>query len=277
MRKINYPLIVSDFDGTLVRKDGTINERDKQAIAEYVAAGGKFAISTGRLPAGILSRARELGLKGFVCCCQGAIIIDIESEQVILSGTLSSEITVEICKKMEAMDLHIHVYDLWDFYCNKDDFGLKLYEKLVKTKAKLVLDKPISQFVQEHSLQAYKVLAMVEAENNEKVLTELAAENFFGCDVTKSDSFLVEVINKKYSKGTAVEFLANHFGFHIEKTVAVGDQRNDLPMIQKAGVGIAVRNADESLKQEANFICQYSNEEGAIADIIERFGFCKEN
>lgn len=277
MRKINYPLIVSDFDGTLVRKDGTINERDKQAIAEYVAAGGKFAISTGRLPAGILSRARELGLNGFVCCCQGAIIIDIESEQVILSGTLSSEITVEICKKMEAMDLHIHVYDLWDFYCNKDDFGLKLYEKLVKTKAKLVLDKPISQFVQEHSLHAYKVLAMVEAENNEKVLTELTAENFVGCDVTKSDSFLVEVINKKYSKGTAVEFLANHFGVPIEKTVAVGDQRNDLPMIQKAGVGIAVRNADESLKQEANFICQYSNEEGAIADIIERFGFCKEN
>ena len=277
MRKINYPLIVSDFDGTLVRKDGTINERDKQAIVEYVAAGGKFAISTGRLPAGILSRTHELGLKGFVCCCQGAIIIDIESEKVILSGALSSEITVEICKKMEAMDLHIHVYNLWDFYCNKDDFGLKLYEKLVKTKAKLILDKPISQFVQEHSLQAYKVLAMVEAENNEKVLTELAAENFEGCDVTKSDSFLVEVINKKYSKGTAVEFLANYFGFPIEKTVAVGDQRNDLPMIQKAGLGIAVRNADESLKKEANFICQYSNEEGAIADIIERFGFCKEN
>ena len=277
MRKINYPLIVSDFDGTLVRKDGTINEKDKQAIAAYVAAGGKFAVSTGRLPAGILPRVRELGLKGYVCCCQGSIIVDIESGAVILSGTLSCERTIEICKKMEAMDLHIHVYDLWDFYCNKDDFGLKLYEKATQTKAHLVLDKPLSQFVQEQQLCAYKLLALVPAEENERILTELAAENFEGCDVTKSESFLVEVVNNKYSKGTAVEFLANYFGIAIDKTIAVGDQRNDLPMIRVAGLGIAVQNADEFLKKEANYICQYSNEEGAIADVIERFGFSEEN
>ena len=68
MRRINYPLIVSDFDGTLVNNDGTISEKNKKAIAEYVAAGGAFAISTGRLPSGILSRAQELGLSGKVCC-----------------------------------------------------------------------------------------------------------------------------------------------------------------------------------------------------------------
>ena len=61
MRKINYQLIVSDFDGTLVNDDGTISDQNKQAIADYVAAGGAFAISTGRLPDGILKRAKELG------------------------------------------------------------------------------------------------------------------------------------------------------------------------------------------------------------------------
>ena len=49
MRQIKYPLIVSDFDGTLVNKDGTICESNKKAISEYIAAGGAFAISTGRL------------------------------------------------------------------------------------------------------------------------------------------------------------------------------------------------------------------------------------
>ncbi len=273
MRKINYPLIVSDFDGTLVKKDGTIDEKDRKAIAEYVAAGGKFAVSTGRLPAGILPRVRELGLKGFVCCCQGAIIMDIESGEVILGGTLSEEVTIEICKKMEEMDLHIHVYDLWDFYCNKDDFALKIYENAVKAKAKLVTDKPISEFIKERKLGSYKVLAMVEAEDNERILKELAAQKFSGCDVTKSDDFLVEVVNKKYSKGTAIEFLANHFGISMEKTIAVGDQRNDLSMIEKAGLGIAVQNADAGLKAAADYVCQYTHEESAIADIIERFGF----
>ena len=182
MRKINYPLIVSDFDGTLVKKDGTIDEKDRKAIAEYVSAGGKFAVSTGRLPAGILPRVRELGLKGFVCCCQGAIIMDIESGEVILGGMLSEEVTIEICKKMEEMNLHIHVYDLWDYYCNKDDFALKIYENAVKAKAKLVTDKPISEFVKERKLGAYKVLAMVEAKDNERILNELAAQDFSGCD-----------------------------------------------------------------------------------------------
>ena len=60
MQKLNYNLIVSDFDGTLVNEDGTISEKNKKAIADYMAAGGAFAISTGRMPDGILSRAQVL-------------------------------------------------------------------------------------------------------------------------------------------------------------------------------------------------------------------------
>lgn len=277
MRKINYPLIVSDFDGTLVKKDGTIDEKNKKAISEYIAAGGKFAISTGRMPAGILARAKELGLQGMVCCCQGAIIVDIESNEVISQGRIPLDTTIDICKKMEEMDLHIHVYDLWDYYCNKDDEALKFYEKAVKSKAKIVTDKPLSAFVKEANLASYKVLAMVPAEDNEKVLQELAAENFKDCELTKSDAYLVEVVNKNYSKGTAVEFLAKYYNVPIEKTIAVGDQRNDLPMIEKVGLGIAVKNADDALKEAADYICAYTNEEGAIGEIIEEFGFCKEN
>ena len=92
MRQIKYPLIVSDFDGTLVNKDGTISEENKKAISEYIAAGGAFAISTGRLPAGILPRARELGVKGMVSCCQGAIILDIESGKPIFENRIPFEI-----------------------------------------------------------------------------------------------------------------------------------------------------------------------------------------
>ena len=277
MRKINYPLIVSDFDGTLVKKDGTISEEDKKAILEYVEAGGKFAISTGRMPAGILARAKELGLKGMVCCCQGSIIMDIETNEVILQGRIPVETTVAICKKMEEMGLHIHVYDLWDYYSNMDDMALKYYENAVKSKAKLVTDKQISRFVEETGLESYKVLAMVLAEDNERVLNELAEANFDGCGVTTSDANLVEVINNKYSKGSAVEFLANYHKVPLEKTIAIGDQRNDLPMIQKAGMGIAVCNADSELKAEADYISTYTNEEGAVGKIIQEFGFYRED
>ena len=276
MRKINYPLIVSDFDGTLVNADGTISEKNKKAIAEYVAAGGAFALSTGRLPSGILSRAQELGLKGKICCCQGAIILDIQTQELILEGRMSLNSTLAACKKMEELGLHIHVYDLWDYYVNKNDEPLKLYEAIVKTKATLVLDRPLSQFIEEKGIGAYKLLAMIEPEHNAALLKTLQAENFDGCEVTKSADFLVEVVNKNYSKGTAVEFLANYYNVPLEKVIAVGDQINDMAMIERAGLGIAVNNADNALKEKANYVCKYTNEEGAIAEIIEKFGFCKE-
>ena len=275
MQKINYGLIVSDFDGTLVNRDGTISDRNKQAIADYISAGGVFAISTGRMPEGIIPRVKELGLKGFVSCCQGAIIVDIETEKRIIDGKIPYETTLAIVEKMEQMGLHIHVYDEKGYYCNMDDDALKLYENAVKNKANLVLDRPLSQFVREKELASYKVLAMVNPEENERILQELTACGFKDCTVTRSGRSLVEVINAGYSKGTAVEFLANYFGVPIDKTVAIGDQLNDLPMIEKAGVGIAVLNADDTLKEKADAVAPFTHEESAVAWVIEQFGLQK--
>ena len=273
MKKIGYPLIVSDFDGTLVKKDGTIDELDKKIIHEYISIGGAFAISTGRLPVGILSRARELGLKGMLSCCQGAIIMDIESGKSILDEKLSYETTLAIVEKMEELGLHIHLYDEWNYYSNMDDEALKYYEYAVRVKAIRVLDKPLSQFVREKRFQTYKVLAMLLPEDSERVAKALKEARFVGCEITRSDKFMMEVVNANYSKGTAVEYLANYYGVPVEKTIAIGDQLNDLPMIERAGLGIAVKNADESLKNCANYICEYTNEEGAVGKIIEKFGF----
>ena len=63
MKKINYGLFVSDFDGTLVCDNDSISQENKDAIEQYIADGGRFSISTGRLPHAILYRAKELGLK----------------------------------------------------------------------------------------------------------------------------------------------------------------------------------------------------------------------
>lgn len=273
MRQIDYPLIVSDFDGTLVNADGTIDERNKALIAEYIAAGGSFAISTGRLPVGILPRVRELGLKGAVCCCQGAIILDIESGKTILDRKLSLETTLAIVRKMEKMGLHIHAYDQWDYYSNMDDEALKLYEQAVRAKAKLVTDRPLSQFIEERGFCSYKILAVVHPKDKERIMQELLAEHFPECEVTSSGEFLVEVVNARYSKGTAVAFLANYCNVPLAKTVAIGDQLNDLPMIERAGLGVAVQNAEQRLKDCADYVCTCTNEEGAVGEIIEKFGF----
>lgn len=276
MKKINYSLIVSDFDGTLVNNDRTIVPSNKDAIKEYITNGGKFAISTGRLPAGIIARAEELELKGVVSCCQGSVIVDIESREVLLKGTISHEVTLQVCEKLESMGVHYHVYDLWDFYSNIDDEPLKMYERMTGSKGIILKDKTLPEFVRETKMEAYKFLVMVAPEDNAKIFKILEAENFEGCTITKSGAVLVEIINKNYSKGTAIEFLSKYYNIPIEKIVGIGDQWNDIPMIETAGLGIAVKNADELLKKAADVTFDYTNEEGAVGKIIEKYGYSEE-
>ena len=272
MQKIDYALIVTDFDGTLARSDGTVSEKTKNAITRYVADGGRFAISTGRMPAAIISRAKELGLVGAVCCAQGSVIVDIQSEKILLEGRIPNDVAVAVCEAMQARGLHIHVYDLWEYYSNMDDDYLAYYEGVVKTKAVLVTDKPMSQFVKKSGMRPFKILAMVDPQENERIRLDLEKENFVGCDVTRSSSLLVEVGNAAFSKGTSVQFLAKQYGVDIQKTIAIGDQINDLSMIQTAALGFAVKNADETLKAHA-ITLDKTNDEDAVAAVIEEYGY----
>ena len=208
-----------------------------------------------------------------ISCCQGTIILDIESGKILFDRRLSFETTLAACRKMEEMGLHIHAYDLWEYYSNADDSMLKGYEKITGVKAKLVLNRKLSEFLEEKELRAYKLLAMVEPEDSERTIAELSAANLPDCAVTKSSPFLAEVVNDKCSKGSAVLFLAEHYGIEIEKTVGIGDNYNDMPMIEAAGLGAAVGNAEDALKQRADYICENTNETDAVAEVIEKFGF----
>lgn len=271
-KKINYPLIVSDFDGTLVNEDTTISPINIQFINEYIAAGGNFAISTGRMPKSILRRAKELGLHGVISCCQGGIIMDIQTEEVLFSDTIPNNVAVKICKRLEEMDLHIQMYGLWSYYCNRDNEPLKYYESITKDIAIRYLEKPLSTLLEESKMDVYKFLVMVRKEDNAKLFTALEKENFPGCVITKSGDFLVEVISERTSKGTAIAFLADYYNVPIEKTIGIGDQWNDISMIETAGIGIAVKNADEKLKASADVVLEYTNEEGAVGRVIEAYG-----
>ena len=273
-KKVAYPLIISDFDGTLVGSDGNIPQANKEAIAEYGKNGGTFVISTGRMHYGILPRVRELGLNGFVSCGHGALIIDVKSGEIIFSKTILAETTARICEKMEELDLHFNVYDQDVFYSNKVSERLRRYENALNVKAVLVQDKPLSRYVRENGICAYHVLAFVTAEDNPWIIETMSKCVFEGCEITKSSDTLVEAVNASCSKGTALAFLAERLGISTEKVIAVGDQWNDLPMIERAGLGFAVNNANDRLKEKA-IVLKRSNDEGSIAELIEKYAYSK--
>lgn len=276
MKSIRYPLLVSDFDGTLLRSDETISEETLLAIEEYKAQGGHFALCTGRTISSALLVAKKLGLKGLLSSFQGSIVADIESGELLVDGCLPTDGAIEICRYMEELGLHIHVYDTYDYYSNMDDEWLAYYQRVSGVNGIVVDDLPLSKFIETKPMKIRKVLTLVAPSEKERVyqlLNKRFGEEYY---VTYSAACLVEISSRIYSKATALEKIAQHYGVSVEETIAVGDSLNDLPMIARAGLGIAVQNADDRLKQEAKLVLAYSNDENAIGQIIKDYAMAED-
>lgn len=271
--KIDYQLIVSDFDATLIDDNQRVLPEVKSAIDDYVAAGGIFAVCTGRMLSSILPQVRALGLKGLVIAYQGTVIADIESGKIIRSGGMGCAEVAKICKSIEEMGHGLNVYCDEKIYTDysTDNPYLRRYEEIIGVKA-VHIDGKMSEYVTKHKMFCQKVLSIVAENEREELYSNLNKLYGSEYDVTCSAKVLVEVSPINDNKGEALKYLANHYNIPIDKTVAVGDNLNDLSMIKAAGVGCAVGNAVNELKNAADFI-SVSNNDGAIAQIIKKFGF----
>lgn len=273
MKNLNCKLIVSDFDGTLANSQNEVTDEVKNAINNYVADGGIFAVCTGRILPSILPRVRKIGLKGLVIACQGSVIADIESGKIIKNAAFTNAQTAEICAFLEGLETNVQAYFLDGFYSDLPDGEkhLKLYEDIIGVKAKHA-DKPLSAVVSGSGERFNKVATLCRPGEQEELFEKIKAKFGARFDVTCSAKVLVEISPAGETKGSAVEFLSAHYGVPVEKCCAVGDNLNDLSMIEAAGAGVAVGNAVEGLKIKADFV-SVSNDEGAVARVIEKFGY----
>lgn len=272
MKKLNYKLIVSDFDGTLLNNKNQIPEAVKSAINEYVASGGIFAVCTGRMLRSILPRVRGLGLKGLVAAYQGTVIADIESGNIIRSGGIPCEDAAVICAYLESVNANINVYSNETLYTNidKNDKHLKLYEEITGVDAISVDD--ITDLVLKNGKDCQKIACLVLPEDRAELFDKVRSRFGDKFDVTCSANVLVEISPYGSTKGEALKYIADHYGVDISHSVAIGDNLNDMSMVEAAGLGVAVGNAVEDLKKSADFIA-VTNNDGAVAQIIEKFGF----
>lgn len=273
MKEINYKLIVSDYDNTLTNGKNKVPKEVKKAISEYVEYGGIFAVCTGRMLRSIMPQVKKLGLKGLVVANQGIVIADIESGKILKNGGMTAEETALVCRAIEKLNQPINLYSGDNLYTDipKSNKYLKKYEKIVQVKS-IHVDGKISDFAQKSNLSFQKVAILVAPDERQRIYDILSAELGDKFDVTCSASVLVEVSPYGETKGRAVQFLAEHFNVPIEKTIAVGDNLNDLSMIQAAGLGVCVGNGVEELKRSADYVSLSSNDCG-IAQIIARYGF----
>ncbi len=267
---INYDLFLSDFDGTLVRSDGTVSERARRAIEDYRARGGIFAVCTGRMLTSILPRVRELGIEeGLVAAYQGALIADVKTGKLLKNEGFSPSGGVRALKILEKECPHVHMYTQDALFSNKKDELLDIYEKICGVKAEIVSEMPLSEKAEREGLRIVKALAMCSPSKHADILrrvSEAAGDAFY---VTGSSDWLVEIMPHGQNKESAARFLSEYYSVPMQRVAAIGDQLNDLPMIAAVGGKFAVANAAEALKKIACTVP--SNEEDGVAFALEHY------
>lgn len=266
-------LVVLDLDGTTVGESNQVRPAVQQAIRAAQARGVQVAIATGRMYSSALRFYREIGATLPLMAYQGALIKDPNTDKVYRHWTIPQAMATQLLKHLEQPELQ----DLLSIHIYIND---RLYVREITPESELYAERsqiePIPVGDLHNALaqaEPTKILALSdEPQIIDRLLTDLRqrytpAELYF----TKSVATFFEATNPLVNKGTAVRYLAEELlGLQPENVMTIGDNFNDLEMIQYAGTGVAMGNAPDAVKAEAQWVAP-SVEVDGVAAAIEEF------
>lgn len=267
----NSKILFTDLDGTLLSDDKTVSLQNIKAIQQALNQGHYVVIATGRPVASGRKVARELGLTlpgCYMIAFNGAVLYDCAADRILKEETIPVEYVHMLFDKANEAGIYIQTYSKQgvlaqghtkelDYYCKQTNINYKLlkdiHSELTSEPNKVLLI----------DLEDKKKLLHFQKDNADWQQGKMAS--FFSCDE------YLEYCPLNTTKGKGIRFLCDILNIPLDNTIAVGDERNDISLLQMANIGIAVKNANEELKQMANEVLEYTNNENAIAKIIEKY------
>lgn len=271
---MDYNLICIDMDGTLLNDKKVISEGNIKAIRLASEKGVRIAVCTGRIFNSADFFSELLGVKSPVIASNGAYVMEKDRGEVVYKATLG----VEKCKKLLAVfrkyDIYPHYYTSDTVFTEKLVYSASFYMEVNKTlpkdkQVKIVVVKDWDEIFEKYEKEIFKGIGVDE--DIEKIKkAKICLRNMEEFEVVSSRFDNFEAMNKGVSKGNAVKALAKHYGITREQIICIGDSENDLSMIEFAGLGVAMGNADEDVKAAAQYITDSNNCDG-VARVIEKF------
>lgn len=267
------------MDGTLLNDRGTISEGDQEAIRQAARAGIEIVIATGRQYTGIpIELLTDLGIH-YAITVNGAAIYKLPERECIYESCMEPDLIVPLIRKIQEKDVMLDVF-----------IEGEAYTQICKQH---VLDRLEIPEANRQFLKATRVRLEDIADHLETtgVSVQKGTINFYPLpdgsyrDYDEVKELFVdypqiahvcggfhnlEFTRSGISKGASLKRLADHLGVSIQDTMACGDSENDLDIIRTAGIGVAMENADETVKKAAAFVT-LSNEECGVAHAIRHF------
>lgn len=268
-------LICIDMDGTLLMDQQNVSEENKKAIKEAVSRGIHVAITTGRVYNCAKLYSDEIGLKTPIIASNGAFIGGSNGETIYNNPLTANEIKdfLSLTKQYGLLSYLTGNFGIVSTTELPDNHIYKVLNKRLKDEEKIkfeVIDNIDNAF----KLYPNQLLKGVCIEKNNisnlmKVKEELKQLNP-ELEIVSSWDDNFEIMKKGSSKGEAVAQLAKYFNLKRDEVMCIGDSENDLSMIEYAGIGVAMGNAIDIVKQSAQYVT-LPNTESGVAKAIKKF------
>ncbi|MBQ5589398.1 MAG: HAD-IIB family hydrolase, partial [Anaerotignum sp.] len=204
--------------------------------------------------------------KGYAICQNGATVYDLRDMTVAIKRSFPPSLVKPVADFARSLgEVENFYYDDRVFMCEMLSDEVAEYCQVMKTTPRLVKDP------MEYDGELTKTLFSGPRKKLEQV--KAFAEELLGDRVNlfySSETYLEFVISG-VDKGSALEATAEKAGVPLEDVIAIGDGDNDLPMILKAGLGVAMKNGEEHVKAAAGYVTERTAEEHGVAEVIEKF------
>lgn len=269
---MKHKILVLDLDGTLTNAKKEITPHTRETLIRAQEQGLKIVLASGRPTYGIVPLAEELRLgdfEGYILSYNGGQIIDWKTKKLMYENVLDPKVYPYLyeCARHNGFTIlsykneYIISEDAGNPYVQHEAFLNKMNSVTVPSFLD-VINFPVAKCL---IVGDPEPLAVLE----QKMRTALEGT----MNVFRSEPFFLELVPNGIDKARSLAVLLEELGMTPEEMIAVGDGFNDLSMIKFAGLGVAMANAQEIVKQEADYIT-LSNEEDGVAAVVDKFFFC---
>ena len=265
---MKYKLIAMDLDGTLNNDQKIITEKTKAALMAVQRGGIRLALASARPSPGLFKERDILRLQdyqGILMSYNGGRIVDAETGKVLFETSMDMEETKQVLRQLEKLPVTPILDDGAQFYVT-DKNGYKVDYECKNNNMVCAEVENLADFL---SFAPIKILMSVQPEELEQVQRTIAGMLPDSLTVVQTAAFYLEVIPKVINKGQGIRDICKVLGISQDEVISFGDAANDIPMLRVAGMGVAMGNASDAVKEAADMVTLSNNDDG-IAAALER-------
>lgn len=264
-------LIAFDIDGTLLDNNSKVTDESREALKKLDDAGIKVVLASGRVFPSIKYNQKSLGIPGPIVATNGSLI-SLDGSEIYKSYYIEDDLLKKLYEFCLEYKMDFHFYDEDNYYTNRlnldrikhlkidNDFGMNYQVDLI------IKNDPVSYLInQGKKAIKFQISGIDEKEISKEKIIDLLDKDF-GEDlyITASGDSLLEIGNKNATKWTSIEEICDKLGIYTNEVAAIGDAYNDIPMVKGAGLGFAMGNAKDKLKEVADVIVADNESGGAL-------------